>query len=74
MKKIAIVFALLISFVGTSFAKNPFAHRFFEVRVDVPVEVSNNLVSLKEVMQESVVIDLSEIAERVAFKGAAICL
>ena len=72
MKKIAIVFALLISFVGTSFAKNPFAHRFFEVRVDVPVEVSNNLVSLKEVMQESVVIDLSEIAERVAFKGAAI--
>ena len=72
MKKLALVFVLLVSFAGTSFAKNPFAHRFFEFKVDVPVEVSNNMMGLTDVLQEIVVIDLSEIAKRVAFKGAEI--
>ena len=34
MKKIALTFVLFISLLGTSFAENIFAHRFFEVKVD----------------------------------------
>lgn len=72
MKKIALLFVLLVSLTGLSFAKNSFTHRFFEFKVDVPVEVSNNLLGIKDIFQETVVIDLSEIAKNVAFKGAAI--
>ena len=72
MKKIALVFVLFITLIGTSFAENIFAHRFFEIKVDVPVEVSNNLVSLQDIFQETAVIDLRKVADNVAFKGAAI--
>lgn len=72
MKKLTLVFALLISFIGTSFAANSFSHRFFEFRVDAPVQVSNNMVGVTDLLQEVVVIDLSEIAKKVAKKGAAI--
>ena len=72
MKKIALVFVLFITLIGTSFAENIFAHRFFEIKVDVPVAVSNNLISLQDIFQETAVIDLTQIADNVAFKGAAI--
>ena len=72
MKKIALTFVLFISLLGTSFAENIFAHRFFEVKVDVPVNVSNNLVALTDILQETAIIDLPQIADNVKLFGAAI--
>ena len=72
MKKLALSFILFITLIGTSFAENIFAHRFFEIKVDVPVAVSNNLISLQDIFQETAVIDLTQIADNVASKGAAI--
>ena len=72
MKKIALSFVLFISLISASFAENFFAHRFFEIKVDVPVNVSNNLVALKDILQETAVIDLREIANNVSFDGASI--
>ena len=72
MKKIALSFVLFISLIGASFAENFFAHRFFEIKVDVPVNVSNNLVALKDVLQETAIIDLREIANNVSLDGASI--
>lgn len=72
MKKIALSFVLFISLIGTAFAENIFAHRFFEFRLNVPVEVSNNLISLTDIFQEEAIIDLPKIADNVVSKGAAI--
>ena len=72
MKKLLITFVLFTSLISTSFAKNIFSHRFFEFKVDVPVEISNNLIGLTDVLQETVVIDLSKIADNVALRGAAL--
>ena len=72
MKKLLISFVLFASLIGASFAENFFSHRFFEVKVDVPVEVSNNLLGLTDIFKKDVVIDLAEIADNVADKGAAI--
>ena len=72
MKKLALSFVLLVSLIGTSFAENFFAHRFFEIKVDVPVSVSNNLISLTDIFQETAIIDLPQIADNVKNGGAAI--
>ena len=72
MKKLILSFVLFTSLIGASFAENFFAHRFFEIKVDVPVEVSNNLLGLTDIFKKDVVIDLAEIADNVADKGAAI--
>lgn len=72
MKKLVISIALLVSLVSASFAENFFAHRFFEIKVDVPVSVSNNLVGLTEVMQKKVVIDLAKIADELPDSGASL--
>ena len=71
MKKIALSLILFASLLGTSFAENFFAHRFFELKIDLPVNLSNNLVSLTDILQETAVIDLPQIADNVSFKGAA---
>ena len=72
MKKIALSFVLFVSLIGASFAENFFAHRFFEIKVDVPVQVSNNLIGITDIFQEEAIIDLPQIADNVAFNGAAI--
>ena len=72
MKKLALSFVLFISLISASFAENFFAHRFFEIKVDVPVNVSNNLIALSDVFQETAIIDLREIANNVSFDGASI--
>ena len=72
MKKIALSFVLFVSLISASFAENFFAHRFFEIKVDVPVNVSNNIVSLTDVLQETAIIDLPQIADNVALDGAMI--
>ena len=72
MKKIALSFVLFVSLISASFAENFFAHRFFEIKVDVPVDVSNNIVSLTDILQETAIIDLPQIADNVALDGAMI--
>jgi hypothetical protein len=72
MKKLILSFVLFTSLIGASFAENFFAHIFFEIKLDVPVEVSNNLLGLTDIFQKDVVIDLAEIADNVKDKGAAI--
>ena len=72
MKKIALSFVLFVSLISASFAENFFAHRFFEIKVDVPVDVSNNIVSLTDILQETAIIDLRQIADNVALDGAMI--
>ena len=72
MKKLILSFVLFTLLIGTSFAENIFAHRFFEIKLDVPVEVSNNLLGLDDIFKKDVVIDLAKIADNVSNKGAAI--
>ena len=72
MKKILLSLVLFTSLIGASFAESFFAHRFFEIKVDVPVNVSNNLVSLTDIFKETAIIDLPQIADNVAFNGASI--
>ena len=72
MKKLVLSLVLFTSLIGASFAENFFAHRFFEIKLDVPVNVSNNLVSLTDIFQETAIIDLPQIADNVSFNGASI--
>ena len=72
MKKLLITFALLVSLVSASFAENFFAHRFFEIKLDVPVNISNNLFGITDLLQKQVVIDLAEIADNLPENGASL--
>ena len=72
MKKFILSFALIFSLVSASFADNGFTHRFFEIKVDVPVSISNNLISLTDVFQKVVVVDLPKIADSLPDSGASI--
>jgi len=72
MKKLAISFVLLISLTTASFAENFFAHRFFEIKVDVPVNVSNNIIALSDILTETAIIDLPQIADNLKLVGASL--
>jgi len=72
MKRLILSLILFVSFVSASFAENIFAHRFFEVKLDMPVSLSNNLVDLQSIFQKKVVIDLAEIADKMPDDGASI--
>ncbi len=71
MKKLLFTCALLVSLTASAFAESIFAHRFFEVKLDLPVSVSNNLIGVTDIFQEKVVIDLPKIADQMG-KGASI--
>ena len=71
MKKLILTCALFASLITAAFAENNFAHRFFEVKLDVPVSVSNNLIAVADIFQEKVVIDLPKIADQMG-KGASL--
>lgn len=62
MKKLLSVFTISAVLFGTAFAENFFSQRFFELKVDVPVDVSNNTLGLLDIFQEELVIDLNEFA------------
>ncbi len=70
MKKLILTCALFASLFTTAFAESNFAHRFFEVKVDVPFSVSNNLIGLSDIFKEKVVIDLPKIADGMGKNGA----
>ncbi|MBO4532807.1 MAG: hypothetical protein J5726_03830 [Treponema sp.] len=71
MKKLILTFALFASLFTTAFAENMFSHRFFEVKLDVPVNLSNNLIALTDIFTEKVVIDLPKIADDMGKDGAS---
>lgn len=64
-------FLILVLLVLTSFAfsKNFFEQRFVELRIDVPVTVGNNSLSVFDFLQKEVVIDLRQIADNMTTDG-----
>ena len=73
MKKLILTCALFASIITAACAESNFAHRFFEIKVDVPVSISNNLIALTDIFneEETIRIDLPKIADQIG-KGAAI--
>ncbi len=71
MKRFVLSLILSVSLLGSAFCENIFAHRFFEIKVDVPVSVSNNLVGLSDIFQKTVVIDLPKIADSLKLEKGA---
>jgi len=72
MKKLIITCALFASLMTAVFAENIFSHRFFEIKIDVPVAVSNNFIGITDIFKEKVVIDLPKIADSMGKSGACI--
>ena len=71
MKKFVLSLILSVSLIGSAFCENIFAHRFFEVKLDVPLAVSNNLVDLQSIFQETIVVDLPKIADSLKLDNGA---
>ncbi len=71
MKKLIVTLALFASLISAVFAENIFSHRFFEIKLDVPVNISNNLIAVADIFKEKVVIDLPKIADEMGKDGAA---
>ena len=69
MKRLLTIALAALTFTSFSFAKGFFGERFFEVKLDVPVSVTNNTVMLADIMQEEVIIDLAEIAKNMPSNG-----
>lgn len=71
MKKFVLSLILSVSLIGSAFCENIFSHRFFEVKLDVPVTVSNNVIGITDVFKKTVVIDLPQIADNLKLSGGA---
>jgi len=69
MKKFIASFIVFVSVFSLSFADNFLSHRFFEMKVDVPVSVSNNTLLVSDFLQDYVVIDLAQLADSVPKEG-----
>ena len=54
MKKLIVTLALFASLISAAFAENIFSHRFFEIKLDVPVNISNNLIAVADIFKEKV--------------------
>ncbi len=63
MKKLICGLICLSSLVCASFSKNFLSKRFFELQLSVPVDFSNNVFSLNDILKKEVVLDLGKIAE-----------
>lgn len=64
-----ILFVLFVLMTSLVFSKSFFRNRYFEMKVTVPVSVSNNTFGIFEMLQKEVVIDLSEIAKEMPKNG-----
>jgi hypothetical protein len=69
MKKLIASLIVFVSVFSLSFADNFLSHRYFEVKVDVPISISNNTMLISNFLQEQVVIDLAQIADSVPKDG-----
>ena len=71
MKKLILSLIISVSLAGMAFSESIFAHRFFEVKLNVPVSASNNIMGLTEIFQKTVTVDLPKIADEVSLSGGA---
>lgn len=69
MKKLFVTSVLIISMLSAVFAQNSFGHRFFEIKVNPDLNASTNLMSLEEILQKELVIDLKAIANSMSDDG-----
>ncbi len=68
MKK-KISFVLIILMTSLLFSKSFFGTRYFETKVDVPFNFSNNTFGLFDIFQKELVIDLTKIANEMPKNG-----
>ena len=71
MKRVVVILASFILLISSSFAgvADFFNHRIFEIKLNVPVDVSNNTLTLADFLQEQVIIDLKELYKGMPRKG-----
>lgn len=71
MKRVVGLLASFILFISSSFAgaADFFDHRIFEIKLNVPVNVSNNTLTIADFLQEQVIIDLKELYNGMPKKG-----
>lgn len=69
MKKLLGLILTSFIFINSIFAFNFFTDRFFEVRVDVPFGMSNNVFALGDYMKKDLEIDLPAIADSIPETG-----
>lgn len=66
------VFSILLTsfiLINSIFAKGFFDERYFEIRADVPIDISNNAFSLNEILVKDLVIDLKKISDEMPKSG-----
>ena len=69
MKRVISLIVTALLAVNVVCAKGFFSNRIFELKVDVPVNVSNNDFSLNDVLVKDLVIDLKKIADDMPKSG-----
>lgn len=69
MKKILACIISVLFIFNVASAKGFFSNRIFELRMDVPVNISNNVFSMNDILVKDLVIDLRKIADTVPKTG-----
>lgn len=67
MKKRILVLAALLTMASSAFAFS-MGERFFEIKVNLPVNISNNGIGLNDVLKEEMVIDFPKIFDSIGEK------
>ena len=69
MKKIVALIVSSLIFINSIFAFNFFTSRFLELKVDVPIGLSNNVFAVGDFMKKDLVIDFTQIADSIPKSG-----
>ena len=71
MKRFVVICLSFVLLIARSFAGGAdfFDHRIFEIKVNVPVDISNNTLSVADFLQREVIIDLKELYYGMPKKG-----
>ena len=69
MKKIYSLFLVLSVILSMGYSKNFLSERFFEIQIGVPVDFSNNAISLDDIFKKELTLDLAKIANEMPSEG-----
>ena len=69
MKKIYSLFLVLSVILSMGYSKNFLSERFFEFQIGVPVDFSNNAISLDDIFKKELTLDLAKIANEMPSEG-----
>ena len=69
MKRIFCLLIIAFSLCSTTIAGGFFTNRFFEYKICIPADVSNNSFAISDFLQKNVVIDLKKLADDVPSSG-----